>query len=101
MTGKKMLLNFSDWNRVVESNRINSGFNSVYKSAIFEDEQISLIPDWLEWTRDVLWTGSEQLTKVIFVNSDPQLRVSADPSGTEGVSIIQIDFKGSRIVKLK
>lgn len=99
MTGKKMLLNFSDWNRLVESNRIDSGFNSVYKSAIFEDEQISLIPDWLEWTRDVLWTGSEQSCKVMFVNSDPQLKISADLSGTEGVSIIQIDFKGAKCFK--
>lgn len=99
MSLKKAILNYSDWNRIVESN-IHSNQNSFLKLSILEqDDQKSLIPNWLEWTRDVVWSGNEQSAKVILINSQPELRISGDQSGIEGVSVVQISFKGAKCIK--
>jgi len=99
MNLKRAILNYSDWNRIVESN-LNFDQNSFLKFSILEqDEQRSLIPNWLEWTRDVLWSGTDQSANVIFINSQPELKISGDQSGTEGVNLIQISFKGAKCTK--
>ena len=72
MRPRTAILNYSEWNRLNESKKIGSNYS---RSLILEnDDHKSLIPDWLEWTRDVVWEGDSNSATVFFVNSDPKLQ---------------------------
>ena len=91
MRPRTAILNYSEWNRLNESKKIGSNYS---RSLILEnDDHKSLIPDWLEWTRDVVWEGDSNSATVFFVNSDPKLQFIN--TGIED-KVIEIQFKGAK-----
>lgn len=104
MKRNSAILNYSDWGRLANLTRIQeSKFNSIYSKShlILEDqEHVSLIPDWLEATQEVVWTGhpDEGTTTVWFINSTPSITTDLSSSG---VKLVRIEFKGAKCIKSK
>lgn len=102
MRRNSAILNYSDWGRLANQSRIQeSRFNSIYLKShlILEDqEHLSLIPDWLEATQEVVWSGhpDEGNTTVWFINSTPSITTELSPSG---VKLVRLEFKGAKCLK--